>query len=211
MAKTANCSTKKCGEQRKKVVKKWELKPIPEKKEKKPQKMMQQYYPVVKSKKPEPEVNFQGFPLSECQYAKEIGTYVYCPPASVYGGCAPPRKKGWKVCSDCYLKPCIADEKYNKIMEFCTDFRTYADDEELDEAYEKIMDRIEDMLTNIFGRKYASTIRVPDCVEEMVMDSYNFKRDYRDSFPAHLESIYSFEGFQEMSRDSSIYRYNEEW
>jgi hypothetical protein len=147
MAKTSKAKPKWGvfgGHRKKAQEKKWELKPIPEKKEKKPQKMMEQYFPIVKAKAPQPppmEVNFQGFPLSQCRFAPDIGTFVYCPPA--YGGGQ--RRRERRVCPDCYLSPRIVEEKNEEIFQICMNMpvSNWHSQKEMDEGYETALPRHE--------------------------------------------------------------------
>lgn len=209
MAKTAKGqkSTGGSGGWKKQAAKKWVLKPIPEKKAQKPQKKMNQYFPITKAKAPPLEINFQGFPLSECVFAAEIGTYVYCPPA--YGNNA--MRKGGRVCPDCYLSPCFAKEKDEEIHEFLCDFpihNVFNSDNEMDEAYEKMVDRIERMLTESFGAKYASSVGVPDCCERVVSEYAEFARETRDHPDARC-SPWSADTMH-LLWDPQIFMYNDE-
>jgi hypothetical protein len=213
MAKTSKAKPKWGvfgGHRKKAQEKKWELKPIPEKKEKKPQKMMEQYFPIVKAKAPQPppmEVNFQGFPLSQCRFAPDIGTFVYCPPA--YGGGR--RRRDRRVCPDCYLSPCIVEEKNEEIFQICMNMpvSNWHSQKEMDEGYETALDQVKLMLMEIFGRNYVSTISIPDCAEKMVMEEYKFGRELAND-PSSSICVYHSETLQELRRDPNIFRYPEE-
>ena len=46
-------------------------------KKRKPQKVMEQFFSVTREKGKKVTSNFQGFPLSECKFAVNLGKHVY--------------------------------------------------------------------------------------------------------------------------------------
>jgi hypothetical protein len=190
------------GQKKRSAEKKWELKPIPEKKVKKPQKMMDQYFPIVKAKPPPPEVNFQGFPIAACRFAPEIGTFVYCPPAygnTVGGRCI---KRERRVCPDCYLSPCMVEERNDEIFEICMNIPTgnWHSQKERDVGFECALDQVKAMLIEIFGGKYVDSIGIPDCVNKMVTEEYNLGLELAKD-PSSSICVYNSETMKELRRD----------
>lgn len=132
-------------------------------KKNKPQKVMQQFFPVIKPKREIPAKNFQGFPMEECEFDAEIGKHIYCPPC--YGN------KELTLCPQCLLRPCIVSEKWDDIMSFCGDIMVF-EDHATDAMYMKTLDHVESLLVEIFGMRYARRNPMPTCVWKLVDDYY---------------------------------------
>ena len=132
-------------------------------KKSKPQKVMQEFFPVVKPKREIPVKNFQGFPMNQCEFDAKMGKHVYCPPS--YGN------KEMPLCRHCLLRPCMVSEKWDDIMSFCGDIMVF-EDHATDQMYCKAVDHLQALLVEIFGLRYSRRTPIPACAMKLVDDYY---------------------------------------
>lgn len=156
-------------------------------KKKNPQQKMERYFVVTKPKCQKVEKNFQGFPLSQCQYEEEVDEYVYCPPCypssveeeeTFVGGRKKKKKKKQerRLCKECFLRPCIVKGKWNDIMGFCEDIMVFENDDS-DGMYFKMINHVQSILVEVFGSRYARNHGVPACVNAIVGNYLTIKSE----------------------------------
>lgn len=149
-------------------------------KKKNPQQKLIKYFPVTKAKKPRAEKNFQGFPLSQCQWEESVNDFVYCPPSY----CTEERSGGnmdcKELCRECLLRPCLVKGRWDDIMSFCEDTMIFEDDDS-DAMYFKMINHAESILVDVFGARYVRNHPSPPCIFELVGKYHDTKKGLYDA------------------------------
>ena len=135
-------------------------------KKKNPQQKLKKYFPVTKAKKPRVEKNFQGFPMSECQWEESVQQFVYRPPSYCREG---------ELCPECLLRPCLVKGRWDDIMSFCEDTMIFEDDDS-DAMYFKMINHAESILVEVFGARYTRNHPTPPCIFELVGKYHDAKK-----------------------------------
>ena len=127
-------------------------------------------------------LNFQGYPLSQCVYSKEIQDMVYWP----IRFCGPISQVPQpKTCKQCLLTPCIVSLFGSKIVDFAGNQR-YGEgrddftEDDIDDMYCETMDFVCGLLVQVFGRKYVQSHGPPECAHTFVGDFFNLVDEEND-------------------------------
>lgn len=123
-------------------------------------------------KVPKPTVyNFQGFSMNRCEYNAELKQYLMVPRG--YGdGCY-----GF-TCEHCYLRPCIRRVYHQQFISPGIMVQDSGGSNE--EAMSASLKAMEDVMNDIFGKRYTKRVGTPTCVLE-IMDLYFPSSDYSSS------------------------------
>ena len=131
---------------------------------------LENYFPVLKAKRTKTEINFQGFPITDCCYEKEVDEFVYRPPLrpwSCGNECIPNGSKEHKLCHNCCLRPCIAKVKRNDLMAHCEHVMVFENDD-VEAMQSKMFDHADSLLADVFGAPHVRNFPVPACLHELV-------------------------------------------
>ena len=139
------------------------------KKKQDPQQLLYNFFPVVKEGRSSEIKNFQGFPKDQCIYDTKIGKWVYDPPHY-----EPESKNAFprpRVCSDCYLRPCVVSGRWDAIVLYCKESEQEGYD--IEEMEEIASDHLKEMMKGIFGERYTNLYSVPACACTAIKDYFD--------------------------------------
>lgn len=174
-----------------KSTKKWEFKRINVEKTRDPQRLMEHFYPKVKTKRAEFQKNFQGFEKRYCKYAETLGEWVYCPPD--YGRAQlreHERTKRWPACSKCHLYPCVTAERRQQIIRYCDSTLELSDGNKgVTEMVFDVSCLIQFMMGQLLTPQY---VHSPRCVYKVPECALRLAEDYivENAVPDRLADFY---------------------
>ena len=147
----------------------------------KPQRVLESFFPRVKSKRAINHNNFQGFDKRKCRFADNVGKLVHCPPG--YGTEEQEeyeRTGTWSVCNQCFLNPCVTIEWKEKMDGYCKFIVEDPEQGNMEKMLSTMSLFLEFIMGQVLGayhvRRLKQEDRVPDCATQYAIHYFTETR-----------------------------------